>query len=125
MLNKIAPTLTEVKPLSDKSIKVTWTAPANSPGVAWYYATAKEGRNEHHCEVQHGTLSCEVQSLKPYTDYTVELVACDKQLSQGKRICSNVVAWKHNPVRTLQTGESEIFKHFVKHPCWMRSDTFI
>ncbi len=110
MLNKIAPALTEVKALSDKSIKVTWTAPANSPGVTWYYATAKEGHNEHHCEVQDGTLSCEVQSLMPYTDYTVELVACDQKSDVSSRICSKVVAWG-NVVKTLQS------RKFVQPEC--------
>ncbi len=95
---------------------VTWSAPDNLHGVAWYTATATGGNTEQHCEAQNGTLSCEVQSLKPYTDYTVELVACDKQLSQGKRICSNVVAWKHNPVRTLQTGKFVKMLHCYDQP---------
>ncbi len=93
--------------MSDTSIKITWTAPASLDGVAWYTATAKGGNTEQHCEAQVGKFSCEVKSLKPYTDYTVELVACDNKLEASSRNCSKVVTWKKQ-VKTLQMGKSEI-----------------
>ncbi len=104
-----------MKPFSDTSIKVTWTAPTNLDGVAWYTVTAKEGSNKLHCEVENGTLSCKVESLSPYTDYTVELVACDQKAEVPARICSKVVAWQQS-VKTLQSSE---LKCVAVHSSWV------
>ncbi len=78
-------------------------------GVTWYTATAKEGGNTHNCEAQAGTFTCDVGSLKPYTDYVVELVACDQKAGVPTRICSKAVAWSKD-IKTLQSGEFEAFQ---------------
>ncbi len=74
-------------------------------GVNWYIATAEAGGKTHTCEAAKGTSNCEIQQLSPYTDYTVNLMACDKNAVAPNRICSNVVTWKKNPVKTLQSSE--------------------
>ncbi len=95
----------DVKPLNDKSISVTWTAPTDMGGVNWYIATAEAGGLSQSCEVAKGTLTCEIQQLSPYTEYTVKLEACDQKANVPNRKCSKAVTWNKNPVRTLQSGE--------------------
>ncbi len=74
-------------------------------GVNRYIATAEAGGQSQSCVVATGVLTCQIQPLSPYTDYTVKLVACDQEADVANRICSNAVVWDNNPVKTLQSGE--------------------
>ncbi len=95
-----------MKALSDVAISVKWTPPADTRGIEWYTATATPtgAGTSQNCEVAKGQVTCEVGSLKAYSDYTVSLVACDKQASGGNRVCSNAVT-KSGTVKTFQSGE--------------------
>ncbi len=100
-----APSFGDVKPSSDKSISVTWTAPTDVNGVNWYIATAESGGQSQSCEVASGTLTCEIQQLDPYTEYTVKLEACDQNANGQNPICSLPITWNKNLIKTPQSGE--------------------
>ncbi len=92
--------------LNNETISVKWTPPADTSGISWYTATATQtvGGAAQHCEVAKEVVTCNIQSLDAYTDDSVTLVACDKKISEGSRICSNVVTWK-DTVKTFQSGK--------------------
>ncbi len=69
-----------------------------------FYAAYARGVSWEMCEVESDATGCMIEKLNSSTEYTVELMACDKSVEQTTAICSAKVVWKHG-VMTLPAGK--------------------
>ncbi len=73
-----APSGVKIEPVSDRVLRVTWSTPGDTTGIKSYKAEVVTNTSKT-CSppaLGSGQLTCNIEQLDPYTQYTIHVLAC-------------------------------------------------